>query len=248
MSQLPDVKIDTTSLVKEEVYTDQKIGSVRVLIPVTANGEQDESRAVAYFGQTQVMTQAGPLPLNFEIEGDRTSGKIITSACTQMLTFRSCNKHRQPPPPNPFPSSFSSIKLFKLFRSFVIWGRQHTQSEQTKCSILSPANASYNCWSAKKSQLSNRPFIRPPFFCRYARADISRAKKSLWPKRWSGYEQKCRSKLFFIANRYYYTEMRSSSMHDIVIMSCSEPPIKEEERLVLDPWLRHQISISFFIG
>jgi len=70
MSQLPDVKIDTTSLVKEEVYTDQKIGSVRVLIPVTANGEQDESRAVSYFGQTQVMTQAGALPLNFEIEGE----------------------------------------------------------------------------------------------------------------------------------------------------------------------------------
>ena len=37
-------------------------------------------------------------------------------------------------------------------------------------------------------------------------------------------------------------------MHDIVIMSCSEPPIKEEERLVLDPWLRHQISVLSFLS
>ena len=70
MSQLPDISIDAQSLVKEEVYTDQKVGSIRVLIPVKLNGENDESRETTYFGQTQVMTQAGPLPLNFEIEAD----------------------------------------------------------------------------------------------------------------------------------------------------------------------------------
>ena len=68
--QLPEIKIDETSLVKEEVYTDQKIGSVRILTPVKLNGDLDDSRKVAFFGQTQVMTQAGPLPLNFEIEAD----------------------------------------------------------------------------------------------------------------------------------------------------------------------------------
>ncbi|MCW8880096.1 MAG: hypothetical protein OQK04_02465 [Kangiellaceae bacterium] len=68
--QLPDIKIDEASLVREEVYTDQKIGSVRVLTPVKLNGEFDDSRKIAYFGQTQVMTQAGPLPLNFEIEAE----------------------------------------------------------------------------------------------------------------------------------------------------------------------------------
>ncbi|WP_196138509.1 hypothetical protein [Aliikangiella sp. G2MR2-5] len=68
MQQLPEIQIDMTNLVKEDVYTDQKIGSVRVLTPVNANGETDDSRNVIYFGQTQVMTQAGPLPLNFEIE------------------------------------------------------------------------------------------------------------------------------------------------------------------------------------
>ncbi|PCI73340.1 MAG: hypothetical protein COB38_00910 [Gammaproteobacteria bacterium] len=60
--------MDTDSLVKEDVYSDQKVGSVRVLTPVTANGEIDSNRAVTYFGQTQVMTQGGAIPLNFELK------------------------------------------------------------------------------------------------------------------------------------------------------------------------------------
>ncbi len=66
--QLPDIKIDTSSLVKEDVYSDQKVGSVRVLTPVLANGDIDSSRDVTYFGQTQVMTQGGAIPLNFELK------------------------------------------------------------------------------------------------------------------------------------------------------------------------------------
>jgi len=68
--QFPDIKIDETSLVKEDVYSDQKIGSVRVLTPVTISGETDTSRPTTYFGQTQVMTPGGALPLNFELEAD----------------------------------------------------------------------------------------------------------------------------------------------------------------------------------
>jgi hypothetical protein len=66
--QLDQIQIDTSSLVKEEVYTDQKIGSIRVLTPVTTSGDIDSSREVNYFGQTQVMTPAGALPLNFSLE------------------------------------------------------------------------------------------------------------------------------------------------------------------------------------
>ncbi len=68
--QLPEIKIDETSLVKEEVFTDQKIGSIRVLTPILITGEVDPDRSVTYFGQTQVMTQAGPLPLNFELKAN----------------------------------------------------------------------------------------------------------------------------------------------------------------------------------
>ncbi|MET1255998.1 hypothetical protein [Aliikangiella maris] len=66
--QLPDIQFSEETLVREEVYTDQKIGSIRKLIPVLANGEQDSSRKVSFFGQTQVMTAAGAIPLNFELE------------------------------------------------------------------------------------------------------------------------------------------------------------------------------------
>jgi hypothetical protein len=38
------------------------------MIPVDANGELDPSREVQYIGSTQVLTNAGPLPLSFEIE------------------------------------------------------------------------------------------------------------------------------------------------------------------------------------
>ncbi|MGX5201508.1 hypothetical protein [Aliikangiella sp. IMCC44632] len=65
--ELPEIKIDLNSLVKEEVFTDQKIGSIRMLTPVTPNGETDTTRPVSFFGQSQVMTPAGAIPLNFEL-------------------------------------------------------------------------------------------------------------------------------------------------------------------------------------
>ena len=75
---MPEIKIDETSLVKEEVYSDQKVGSVRVLTPVTLSGEIDESRSIAFFGQTQVMTPGGAIPLNFELEADDLAGAFAT--------------------------------------------------------------------------------------------------------------------------------------------------------------------------
>jgi hypothetical protein len=66
----PDIEMDLNNLYREEVYTDQKVGSVRILTPVNADGEVDTNRKVQYFGQTQVLTPAGALPLNFELEGN----------------------------------------------------------------------------------------------------------------------------------------------------------------------------------
>ena len=74
--QFPEINFDTTSLVKEEVYTDQKIGSIRVLIPVNLQGERDESRPITFYGQTQVMTPGGALPLNFELNADSLTTAI----------------------------------------------------------------------------------------------------------------------------------------------------------------------------
>ena len=74
--QLPEIKFDTSSLVKEEVFTDQKIGSIRILTPIDVNGDVDSNRKVSYFGQTQVMTPGGALPLNFELQADDLASAI----------------------------------------------------------------------------------------------------------------------------------------------------------------------------
>ena len=62
-----DMAFDTDNLYREELYTDQKLGTLRKLIPITRRGEEDTSRAVVFQGQAQMMTPAGVLPLTFDI-------------------------------------------------------------------------------------------------------------------------------------------------------------------------------------
>lgn len=63
-----EISMDAESLCREELFTDSRVGTIRKLIPVTPEGEDDAGRPVEYFGSTQIMTPAGALPLNFEIE------------------------------------------------------------------------------------------------------------------------------------------------------------------------------------
>jgi len=65
---LPEIKLETDSLYREEVYTDRRAGTVRRLTPVTIDGSVDAARPVLFMGQTQLMTPGGVLPLGFEIE------------------------------------------------------------------------------------------------------------------------------------------------------------------------------------
>ena len=57
-----NVQMDVSALVREEIITDRKIGTIRVLTPVTVDGTRDFARDVVYMGETQIMTQMGPLP------------------------------------------------------------------------------------------------------------------------------------------------------------------------------------------
>lgn len=59
--------MDAASLYREEIYTDRAVGTLRVLIPVTAEGAPDRARATIYTGEAQLMTNVGPLPISFEI-------------------------------------------------------------------------------------------------------------------------------------------------------------------------------------
>lgn len=68
MNDMADPQMDAAGLYKEETYTDRKVGSITKLVPVDGLGELDSSRESFFLGSTQVMTPAGALPLNFEIE------------------------------------------------------------------------------------------------------------------------------------------------------------------------------------
>jgi hypothetical protein len=65
-----DLKMDANTLYREEVYTDRKIGTIRVMTPVTSLGGPDSSRPVIYVGETQLLTSGGLLPLAFQIEAN----------------------------------------------------------------------------------------------------------------------------------------------------------------------------------
>jgi len=67
-SGMPDLGMDANTLYLEETFTDQQVGTLRRLTPVTAAGQPDGSRPTLFQGQTQLMTQVGPLPLDFNIE------------------------------------------------------------------------------------------------------------------------------------------------------------------------------------
>jgi hypothetical protein len=71
-----DPKMDVNDLYREDMYSDRKVGTIRVLTPVKADGTPDPARATSYVGQAQIMTPAGALPLSFEIDA-----KTLAEAC-----------------------------------------------------------------------------------------------------------------------------------------------------------------------
>ena len=66
----PELKMDPANLFREEIFTDRKIGTIRVMTPVKSDSSADASRKVIYVGETQLMTPVGALPLAFEIEAE----------------------------------------------------------------------------------------------------------------------------------------------------------------------------------
>ena len=63
----PVPKMDPAALWREETFTDRKIGMIRRMTPVKADGAADPSRATLFVGEASLMTQAGSLPLSFDI-------------------------------------------------------------------------------------------------------------------------------------------------------------------------------------
>jgi hypothetical protein len=73
----PEGKMDADDLYREEVITDRKVGTIRVMTPITRTGLVDPKRAVHFVGQAQIMTPAGPLPLSFDIPAKSLEDAVV---------------------------------------------------------------------------------------------------------------------------------------------------------------------------
>ena len=72
--------LDTAALYREEIYTDRKVGTLRVLVPVTAAGAPDSARPTVYSGEAQLLTDMGPLPISFDIEAKSLTDAVANYA------------------------------------------------------------------------------------------------------------------------------------------------------------------------
>jgi hypothetical protein len=79
MSPANDVRqasMDSTQLYREETFTDRRVGTIRRLTPVVADGSADPARAVLFVGQAQVMTPMGAVPISFDLEASTLDAAI----------------------------------------------------------------------------------------------------------------------------------------------------------------------------
>jgi hypothetical protein len=90
-----DIAMDAQSLYREEIYTDRKIGTIRVMVPVTPMGATDGARSVLYTGEAQIMTQVGPLPISFEIEAKTLAEAVERYAETAKVAVERTVKELQ---------------------------------------------------------------------------------------------------------------------------------------------------------
>ena len=67
-ARLPEPTMDPAELYREEIITDRKVGTIRILRPVKPDGSADAARETVYVGEAQMYTTMGTLPLSFEIE------------------------------------------------------------------------------------------------------------------------------------------------------------------------------------
>jgi len=65
-----EIKVDANNLYREEIFTDLKVGTIKRLTPVKADGTADESRSPLFMGQASVLTPAGPLPIQCPLEAN----------------------------------------------------------------------------------------------------------------------------------------------------------------------------------
>ena len=79
-ARMADATMDAASLYREDIYTDRKIGTLRVLSPVKSDGSADPARRTLYQGEAQLMTNMGPLPISFDIDANSLADAVAKYA------------------------------------------------------------------------------------------------------------------------------------------------------------------------
>ena len=71
MSEQPavaEIEVDKNNLYREEVVTDLKVASIRILSPIREDGSADPDRETRFIAETTLMSQRGPLPVQAPVE------------------------------------------------------------------------------------------------------------------------------------------------------------------------------------
>ena len=68
-----DIEVDIENLYREESFSDMKVASIRRLTPVLLDGSDDTGRPTLFIGETTLMSQRGPLPVQAPIEAETLS-------------------------------------------------------------------------------------------------------------------------------------------------------------------------------
>jgi len=83
-----EFNLDPQNLYLEENVTDLKVGSIRRLVPVNADGSRDTSRTEMFVGTTQLMTNEGPLPVQAQLMANNMQEalRIFPAAMRQAMS------------------------------------------------------------------------------------------------------------------------------------------------------------------
>lgn len=87
--------MNVADLYREEVFTDRRIGSIRCLIPVKADGKDDPKRSKIYVGQAQILTEMGALPLSFEIDAQSLEQAVARFSKAAEVAVQETSKELQ---------------------------------------------------------------------------------------------------------------------------------------------------------
>ena len=71
-----EATMDAASLYREEIVTDRKVGTIRLMVPVKSDGSPDAARPTIYTGDAQIMTNMGALPVSFDIEASNLAEAV----------------------------------------------------------------------------------------------------------------------------------------------------------------------------